>query len=187
MLELIRISGEGKLREFFMRGIIGAEIEIYSKRQAFQMDAVTYWNFLGLVELKRSFTGEQSGSMLYGLTNAGIEYVEEIMDERGFIDYWNFAPQADILVVQTIKTKVKMETESGIILSTQENKETVCPDMGIVVSQGPEVEDDMISKVVMYPPQSNFPLQMIKVHEDSAFSMVPRSRIDGILVKDVRV
>ena len=63
--------------------------------------------------------------------------LEEIMDERGFIDYWNFAPQADILVVQTIKTKVKMETESGIILSTQENKETVCPDMGIVVSQGP--------------------------------------------------
>ena len=112
--------------------------------------------------------------------------IEEIMDSRGFIDWWNYAPQDNILVVKTIKTKVKTETESGIVIALTEDKETVCPDMGIVQSQGPNVKEDMIGKVVMYPPQSNFPLMMIKPEDGDIFSMVPVDRIDGILVKDIR-
>lgn len=66
---------EEKLINFFEKNGPQARLEIYSKLQQFQTDAIRYWMFLGLIEMKGHATYEQSGSIFYGLTNAGIEFV----------------------------------------------------------------------------------------------------------------
>jgi len=116
-----------------------------------------------------------------------MKEITDIMDESGFINYWNYSPQGNILVIQTIKMKIKTRTESGIIISTQETKEALAPDCGIVRSQGPDCKEDWIGKVVYYPAQSIYPLEMIRKDEDgTSFVMTTEERIDAILVQDVR-
>lgn len=67
---------EGKLMEFFDREGPEATIEIYSRRQRFQADGVSLWMSRGLLEPAGSEEGEQSGSIFYGLTPSGREYVQ---------------------------------------------------------------------------------------------------------------
>ncbi|MCH7850211.1 MAG: DnaJ domain-containing protein [Nanoarchaeota archaeon] len=65
---------EDKLMEFFEKHGTEATSEIYSRRQRFQVDGIGYWISRGLMEAKSSWTGDQSGSIFYGLTEDGIDY-----------------------------------------------------------------------------------------------------------------
>jgi len=113
--------------------------------------------------------------------------LRKYIDERGFMDWWSFAPRDNVIVVRMIPTKLKTETESGIIFSTTEDKETVAPNYGEVVSQGPDVGENLVGKVVFFPPQNMLPMAMIRPTEDGAFyQMTTSDRLDGILVKDLR-
>jgi len=73
---------EEKILEVFVQRGINRYIIISSRREAFGIDAVSYWSNLGLLEVKGSYEGEQSGSIHYGLTDAGIEFVEESLERK---------------------------------------------------------------------------------------------------------
>lgn len=111
----------------------------------------------------------------------------EYIDDRGYMNWWNFAPRDNVIIVRMIPQKLKTETDSGIIIATTEDKETIAPNYGEVVSQGPEVNEDLVGRIVFFPPQNMMPLGMIRPTEDGGFfQMTTSDRLDGILVKDVR-
>ena len=113
--------------------------------------------------------------------------LRDYIDERGYMNWWSFAPRDNVIVVRMIVTKLQTETESGIIFATTETKETVAPNYGEVVSQGPDVKENLVGKVVFFPPQNMLPLGQIRPDEDGAFyQMTTSDRLDGILVKDLR-
>jgi len=109
------------------------------------------------------------------------------IDDRGYMEWYNFAPRDNVIVVRMIPQKLKTETDSGIIIAMSEDKETIAPNYGEVVSQGPEVKEDLVGKVVFFPPQNMMPMGMLRPTEDGGFfQMTTADRLDGILVKDVR-
>lgn len=118
------------------------------------------------------------------MTENLIKYI----DNRGYMDWWNFSPRDNIIVVKMIPQKLKTETDSGIIIALSEDRETIAPNYGEVVSQGPEVKEDLIGRIVFFPPQNMMPLGMIRPPEGGGFfQMTTADRLDGILVKDVRI
>jgi len=115
-----------------------------------------------------------------------MEELEKYVDDLGFIGWENFAPQENILVIKTIKQQIKMRTATGIFVGSGDDQETIAPNMGLVISAGPECKKDLVGKVVFYPAQSVFPLAMIRPEESGeTYQMCTEDRIDGILVKDV--
>lgn len=114
------------------------------------------------------------------------ETISGYIDDRGYIDWWHYAPQANIIVVKMVPQKLKTETESGIIIAVTEDKESIAPNYGEVISQGPDVKENLVGKIVFFPPQNMFPLGMIKSENGEIYQMTTADRIDAILVKDVR-
>ena len=115
-----------------------------------------------------------------------MEEYEKYVDDLGFIGWRSFAPQSNILVIKSIKQSIKMQTATGIYIGNGDDQETIAPNMGIVMSAGPDCEKDLVGKVVFYPAQSVFPLAMIRPEETGeSYQMCTEDRIDGILIKDV--
>ncbi len=116
-----------------------------------------------------------------------MKEMKEYIDSRGYMNWWNFGPRDNILVIRMIPQKMKTETDSGIILAITEDKQTIAPNYGEVMSQGPEVKENLIGQIVFFPPQNMLPLGMIRRLEDgSFFQMTTSERLDAILVDDVR-
>ena len=117
-----------------------------------------------------------------------MDNLKEYIDDRGYMEWYNFSPRDNVIVVKMIPQKLKTETDSGIIIALTEDTVTVAPNYGEVVSQGPEVKEQLIGKIVFFPPQNMLPLGMIRPTEEGVFfQMTTSDRLDGILVKDVRL
>lgn len=107
---------------------------------------------------------------------------------NGWINWWEFAPQANIVVVRVSPVdETKLTSDTGIIVAVKADSVTDRPYYGEVVSKGPEAKNVQIGNIVYFPPQSSFDLGMIKKEDDgSYYMMISADRIDGIRVKDVR-
>ena len=117
-----------------------------------------------------------------------VNELKDFIDSRGYIDWWTYAPRDNVVVVRMIPQKLKTETDSGIILAITEDKETVAPNYGEIVSQGPEVKENLVGRIAFFPPQNMFPLGMIRGEKEGEFyQMTTADRLDALLVKDVRL
>lgn len=109
-------------------------------------------------------------------------------ENSGWINWWEFAPQSNILVIKVAPIdETKLTSDTGIVLAVKPGSVTDRPYYGTVMSKGPEAEGVEIGNIVYFPPQNSFDLSMIKREEDgSYYLMTTADRIDGIRVKDVR-
>ena len=109
-------------------------------------------------------------------------------ENNGWINWWEFAPQSNILVIKVSPVdETKLTSDSGIVLAVKADSVSDRPYFGTVVSMGPEAEGVEIGNIVYFPPQNSFDLGMIKKEEDgSYYLMTTADRIDGIRVRDVR-
>lgn len=106
---------------------------------------------------------------------------------EGYINWWEFAPQDNILVIKTTPNKMKTETESGIIISMNESKLIDRSYFGEVMSKGPNVKNVEVGNIVYFPPNNTFDMGMVRSQGDESYVMTTSDRIDGIKVKDVRI
>lgn len=107
---------------------------------------------------------------------------------NGWIEWWEFAPQSNILVIRVSPVdETKLTSDTGIVLAVKADSVSDRPYFGEVVSKGPEANNVEIGNIVYFPPQNSFDLGMIKREEDGSYYLMTTSdRIDGIRVKDVR-
>ena len=105
-----------------------------------------------------------------------------------FINWWEFSPQANIIVIRVGQVdETKLTTDSGIIIATKADSIADRPYYGEVVSKGPEAVEVEIGNIVYFPPQNAFDLGMVNKEENGAsYLMTTSDRIDGIRVKDIR-
>jgi len=110
------------------------------------------------------------------------------MENNGWINWWEFAPQSNIIVIRVSPVdETKLTSDSGIVLAVKQGSVTDRPYYGEVVSKGPEAEGVEIGNIVYFPPQNSFDLGMVKKEENGDYYlMTTADRIDGIRVKDVR-
>jgi phage pi2 protein 07 len=121
-----------------------------------------------------------------------IETTEEQNHKNSaWINWYEFAPQANILVIRVSQVdETKLTSETGIIMAVKQSNVTDRPYYGEVVSMGPDTKKESnieIGNIVYFPPQNAFDLGM--VHKESNgdyYLMTTADRIDGIRVKDVR-
>jgi DNA polymerase III epsilon subunit-like protein len=117
---------------------------------------------------------------------------ENTHKNSAWINWWEFSPQADILVIRVSKVdETKLTTDTGIIMAVKQSNVTDRPYYGEVVSMGPDAMKDSnieIGNIVYFPPQNAFDLGMVnKESNGDYYLMTTADRIDGIRVKDVRV
>lgn len=105
----------------------------------------------------------------------------------GYIQWWEFAPQSNVIVIKHTKDETKNVTATGIIIPGTPTSVTDRPSTGIVVSKGPEVKEVEIGMQIFFPPQNAIDLEMIIVEDGEKYLMTTSDRIDGIRVKDVRI
>ena len=103
-----------------------------------------------------------------------------------YLEWYEYQPLGNVVVVRSRPDKLKTETESGIIISTQESKETIAPYYGEVVSIGKDVTEVEVGNIIYFPPQNAFPVEMIRTISDEKYLMTTSDRIDAIKVVDVR-
>lgn len=107
-------------------------------------------------------------------------------EERGYINWWEFAPQGDTFIVHTTPDETKKVSESGIIISTENDVIQDRPFKGTVVSVGPEAKVK-VGTYIYFQPISGMDLAMIRRDkpEDSYLLLYPDAVL-GIRVKDTR-
>lgn len=109
------------------------------------------------------------------------------MTETGYLEWYEFAPQDNLLVVKNKPDMTKKESPSGIIITASKpSVVTDRPSTGIIVSKGPDCKKFEIGQQVFFSPQASFDLEMIRSEGDEKYLMVPEDRVDGLRVKDVR-
>ena len=104
-----------------------------------------------------------------------------------YIEWYEFAPQSNVIVVRCTPDETKIVSQSGIIVETgKPSSVSDRPSTGIVVSKGPDAKEVEIGMQIFFPPQNAFDLEMIITKENEKYLMTTSDRIDGIRVKDVR-
>jgi len=114
--------------------------------------------------------------------------MEDINSVNSWINWWEFAPQSNILVIRVKPVDdTKVTSDTGIIVAIKPSNVSDRPSFGEVVSKGPESKIVEIGNIVYFPPQNSFDLGMIKKEDDGSwYLMTTEDRIDGIRVKDIR-
>jgi len=109
------------------------------------------------------------------------------MAQNGYLEWYEYAPQDNLLIIRYTPDVTKDVTESGIFISVgQKSVVTDRPSTGSIVSKGPDCKKYDIGNQVFFAPQSSFDLEFFRTEEDEKYLMVPEDRIDGLRVKDVR-
>ena len=109
------------------------------------------------------------------------------MAQNGYLEYYEFAPQDNLLIIRYTPDTTKETTESGIIINVgKQSVVTDRPSTGVIVAMGEECKKFEIGNQVFFAPQSSFDLEFFKTEGDEKYLMVPEDRIDGLRVKDVR-
>jgi len=107
-------------------------------------------------------------------------------EQRGYIDWWEFAPMGDTFIVHTKPDQTKKETESGIIFQTETDVIMDRPFKGTVVSVGPEAKFN-VGEYVYFEPQKGMDLAMVrKPNPDEMYLLLYNEAIIGKRVKDTR-
>jgi len=108
-------------------------------------------------------------------------------EETGWINWWEFSPVDDTFICETIPDQTKKESESGIIISTQESAIVDRPFKGVVIAVGPKAKYK-IGDYLYWSPQSGMDLAMIKAEKDGRkFILLHTEAIMGQRVKDARI
>ena len=107
--------------------------------------------------------------------------------DNGYLNWYEFAPQDNLLIIKYTPDETKQTTDSGIIISTgKASVVTDRPQTGVIMSTGPDVEKFQIGNQVFFAPQVSFDLEFFRTDGEERYMMVPEDRIDGLRVKDVR-
>lgn len=105
--------------------------------------------------------------------------------QSGFIDWFEFEPQGDTFIVKSEPDNTKKETESGIIVTTENSVIQDRPANGTVVSVGPEANFE-VNEFVYFEPTAGFDLKMIRTENDETYLLLYNKSIIGKKVKDTR-
>ena len=113
------------------------------------------------------------------------------IENSGWINWWEFAPQSNILVIRVSPVdETKLTSDTGIIMAVKQSNVSDRPYYGEVVSMGPDAKKESsveIGNIVYFPAQNAFDLGMVNREENGDYYlMTTADRIDGIRVKDVR-
>lgn len=108
-------------------------------------------------------------------------------DDNGYLNWYEFAPQDNLLIIRYTPDTTKQESATGIIIATgTPSAITDRPSTGVIVSMGPDAKKFKLQNQVFFAPQTSFDLAFFRVEGDEKYLMVPEDRIDGLRVKDVR-
>ena len=109
------------------------------------------------------------------------------MSNNGYLNWYEYAPQDNLLIIRHTPDTTRQESDTGIILTTSKaSMVTDRPQTGIIVSMGPDCIKYEIGNQVFFAPQATFDLEFFRTEGDEKYMMVPEDRIDGLRVKDVR-
>ncbi len=92
--------------------------------------------------------------------------------KNDWIDLEEFLPARDTFVVKALPAETDKETESGLILTTQQ--ESVVedrPNAGIIVSVGPDT-DRKVGEFVYFQKRTGYDLEMIRKPVDAEYTYV---------------
>jgi len=106
---------------------------------------------------------------------------------NGYIQWYEFAPQSNVIVIKYTPDETKKVTATGIIIpDAAMSPITDRPSTGVIVSKGPDAKEVEVGMQVFFPPQNAFDMNMIITEGEEKYLMTTSNRIDGIRVKDVR-
>jgi len=108
-------------------------------------------------------------------------------EDNGYLDWYEYAPQDNLLIIKYTPDTTKQTTDSGIIITTAKASViTDRPQTGVIMSMGPDCKKYVLGNQVFFAPQVSFDLEFFRTEGDEKYMMVPEDRIDGLRVKDVR-
>lgn len=108
-------------------------------------------------------------------------------EDNGYLNWWEFEPQDNLLIIKYTPDTTKQESDTGIILTTgKASVITDRPSTGVIVAKGEDCKKFEIGNQVFFAPQVSFDLEFFRTEDDEKYMMVPEDRIDGLRVKDVR-
>jgi co-chaperonin GroES (HSP10) len=106
--------------------------------------------------------------------------------ETGFIDWYEFSPVKDYMLVQVVPDETEKKTETGIVLSVQESVIEDRPKQGVIKAVGPDAPYK-IGTFVYWTKNGGYDLKHIRVDEnDSYYILINPDTVLGIKVKDTR-
>jgi len=91
--------------------------------------------------------------------------------KNDWIDINEFLPARDTFVVKALPAETDKETESGLILSTQDSVVHDRPNAGVIVSVGPDTERK-VGEFVYWQKSSGYDLEMIRKPADAEYSYI---------------
>jgi len=91
--------------------------------------------------------------------------------KNDWIDINEFLPARDTFVVKALPAETDKETESGLILSTQDSVVHDRPNAGVIVSVGPDTERK-VGEFVFFQKTSGYDLSMIRKPSDAEYSYI---------------
>ena len=107
-------------------------------------------------------------------------------EERGYINWWEFAPTKDTFIIHTIPDQTKKESESGIIFATEVDVIQDRPFKGEIISVGPDSKFK-VGSYVYFEPQKGMDLAMIRREKpEEMYLLLYDDAILGQRVKDTR-
>lgn len=103
-----------------------------------------------------------------------------------WIDWWEFEPQGDTFLCLAYNQETTMQTETGLILDTQESKVEDRPTSGIVKAAGPESPYEK-GDIIFWTKEAGYDLGMIRDNEtDEKYILMHPGGVIGKKVKDTR-
>jgi hypothetical protein len=108
--------------------------------------------------------------------------------DNGYLNWYEYAPTDNLYMIKYTDemNNTKEVSQSGIVLSVNQNSVLDRPSTGIIVSRGVDTSKYDIGMQVFFDPNVSFDLAMIISEENEKYMLVPEDRIDGYRVKDIR-
>ena len=106
--------------------------------------------------------------------------------DNGYIQWYQYGCVNDTFIVSTVPDSTKKESDSGLILTTEESVVQDRPFKGTVVTAGPESKY-AVGDYVYFQPTSGFDLAFIRPTQDKEmFVLLHNDAVIGKLVADSR-
>ena len=105
-------------------------------------------------------------------------------NDIGLIDWWEFKPEKEFMLVRIKESKIDKETETGIILKVQESVIDDRPNEGVIVASGNKAPYGK-GNYVYWTKNGGYDLNNIR-SEDEKYVLINPESILGTKVKDTR-
>ena len=100
------------------------------------------------------------------------------------INYWEFQPTADLMLVEVIPNESEKKTESGIVLSTQDSVVMDRPLQGVIKAVGPDSLFE-VGQWLFWTKNAGYDLEIVRPDKnDNKYMVVNPESILGYKVKD---